>query len=300
MNSNNNQISRKNAAIWAIIACVLWSTAFVTLKLGLVYIKPFSFAGIRFMIAGVMLFPFWLGKVHRNDITPHSLWILFKVALLQTFLLYGLFYYAITIVSGAVASIIIGASPIVSAVVAHFICHDDKLNNAKIICMLTAASGVILVVLGIKPWAAGGIKESAGIGVLILGSVVSSLANIIVSNDKKNMNPVFINSVQIFTGGLMLFLLSVPLEGLPDFTGLPVGFYFVLGWLAFISAAAFSIWFFLLQYDNIKVSELNFWKFLIPVFGATLSWIVLAGESPNVLTLSGMVLVAFAVWRYSR
>jgi drug/metabolite transporter (DMT)-like permease len=203
-------------------------------------------------------------------------------------------------VSGAVASIIVGASPIVSAIIAHLVCQDDKLNNAKIVFMCTAALGVILVVLGTKPWSVGGISEVWGICLLITGSVVSSLANIIVSNDKKSINPVFLNSGQIFLGGCMLFLISIPLEGLPDWVALPIGFYFILGWLSFISAAAFSIWFYLLQHDNIKVSELNFWKFLIPVFGASLSWLFLADESPNTLTFSGMALVTFAVWKFNR
>lgn len=296
----HNEIPPRKAAVWAIIACVLWSTAFVTIKFGLTHIKPFSFAGIRFMIAGVILLPFWAGKVGRKDFTPHSLLIVFKVASLQTLLLYGLFYYAITMVSGAVASIIVGASPIVSAIVAHFVCQDDKLNTAKFVFMSAAALGIILVVLGIKPWSVGGISEVWGICLLITGSVVSSLGNIIVSNDKKTINPVFLNSGQIFLGGCMLFLVSIPLEGAPDLVNLPTGFYFSLGWLSFVSAAAFSIWFYLLQHDNIKVSELNFWKFLLPVFGATLSWIFLADESPNALTFSGMALVAFAVWKFNR
>lgn len=296
----HNEISHRRAAMWAIVACVLWSTAFVTIKLGLAHMKPFSFAGIRFMISGLMLLPFWLGKVSKKDFSLRSLWIIFKVASLQTFILYGLFYYAITMVSGAVTSIIIGASPIISAIVAHYVCHDDKLNKAKVVCMLTAALGVVLVVLGTKPWAIGGLKELWGIGVLMFGSVISSLANIVVSKDKKNINPIFLNSIQIFLGGLMLFLLSVPLEGLPQLVGLPVSFYCTLGWLSFLSAAAFSIWFFLLQHDNIKVSELNFWKFLIPVFGASLSWIFLANESPNSLTLGGMCLVAYAVWKFNK
>ena len=98
----------------------------------------------------------------------------------------------------------------------------------------------------------------------------------------------------------MLLLLSLPLEGFPDAVVQPAGFYCALGWLSFLSAAAFSIWFYLLQHDNIRVSELNFWKFLIPVFGATLSWVLLADESPDILSLSGMVLVAVAVLIFNR
>jgi drug/metabolite transporter (DMT)-like permease len=47
-----------------------------------------------------------------------------------------------------------------------------------------------------------------------------------------------------------------------------------------------------LKRPGIVVSELNFWKFLIPLFGAVLSWILLPGEKPQVLTILGMVIIA--------
>jgi drug/metabolite transporter (DMT)-like permease len=295
-----NTISQKRITALAIISCLLWSSAFVVIKLGLEHTKPFSFAGIRFMLAGILLVPFWLGKVSRSDFTKRSLLVILKVAMMQTFILYALFYYAITMVSGAVTSIIVGVSPIASTIVPHFVTHDDKLNKTKIYCMSIALTGVVLVVLGTKPWAVGGLSELLGIMLLLAGAVVSAFANIIVSEDKKSINPVFLNSIQIFLGGVMLFVISIPLEGIPKVSGLSWFFYSILAWLAFLSATAFSLWFYLLQHDNVKVSELNFWKFLIPVFGATLSWIILPGESPNIMTLGGMFFIAFAVYRINK
>lgn len=295
-----SEISRNKTILLAIIACIIWSTAFVTVKIGLTHMKPFSFAGIRFMLSGCILLPFWIRSTGLRGITTRSLLVIGKVALLQTFMLYGLFYYALTLVSGAVASIIIGASPIISAIVAHLVCRDDKLNRTKILCMLIAATGIVLVVLGMKPWEIGGRKEVFGLLLLMTGSIVSSLGNIIVSGDRKSINPLLLNSVQIFLGGFLLLVLSFFLEGTPDLSGHPISFYSVLGWLALVSAASFSIWFYLLQHDNVKVSELNFWKFLIPVFGATLSWVFLPDETPNILTVSGMVLVAYAVLIFNR
>jgi drug/metabolite transporter (DMT)-like permease len=52
-------LSRKtNTIVWAIIACLLWSTAYSAIKLGLQYDKPFHFEGIRFMISGLIVLPF--------------------------------------------------------------------------------------------------------------------------------------------------------------------------------------------------------------------------------------------------
>ncbi|MFW5877888.1 MAG: EamA family transporter, partial [bacterium] len=42
----------------AIIACLLWSTAFVGVKIGLEYETPLQFAGERFFISGLLILPF--------------------------------------------------------------------------------------------------------------------------------------------------------------------------------------------------------------------------------------------------
>ncbi|PID90748.1 MAG: hypothetical protein CSA97_01360, partial [Bacteroidetes bacterium] len=44
-------------AVGAIAACVLWSGAFVFIKIGVQYLPPLQFAGIRFTIAGLLILP---------------------------------------------------------------------------------------------------------------------------------------------------------------------------------------------------------------------------------------------------
>ena len=45
------------AAPWAIGACLLWGSAFAGVKFGLRYMPPLTFAGMRFILAGLMLLP---------------------------------------------------------------------------------------------------------------------------------------------------------------------------------------------------------------------------------------------------
>jgi drug/metabolite transporter (DMT)-like permease len=71
----------------------------------------------------------------------------------------------------------------------------------------------------------------------------------------------------------------------------PLVYWLDLIWLSFISAFAFSLWFKLLQRPGVKVSELNLWKFIIPVVGAVLSWLLVPGEYPEWLTITGMIII---------
>jgi drug/metabolite transporter (DMT)-like permease len=72
-------------------------------------------------------------------------------------------------------------------------------------------------------------------------------------------------------------------------------YYASLGWLSFMSAVTFSIWFTLLKRPGVRVSGLNIWKFLIPVFGALLSWLILPDESPVMVQIVGMVFIVLSL-----
>ena len=102
----------------------------------------------------------------------------------------------------------------------------------------------------------------------------------------------------MFVGGIFLFITALIVNGTPNIPKSPV-FYAALLWLSFISAAAFSIWFILLKRKNVKVSDLNVWKFIIPIFGALFSWILIPGEYPEFITILGMLIAAFSILMYN-
>jgi drug/metabolite transporter (DMT)-like permease len=145
------------------------------------------------------------------------------------------------------------------------------------------------------PWASpSGLRELAGILVLLLSQAGGAVGNILVARHRAELDPVFLNSVQIFLGGLALWILSLPLEAQPT-PALPWPYFAALGWLAFLSAAAFSIWFLLLRRPGVRVSDINVWKFLIPVCGALLSWLLLPEEGPSLWPVVGMLCIAAAI-----
>ena len=64
-----------------------------------------------------------------------------------------------------------------------------------------------------------------------------------------------------------------------------------------MSAFTFSRWYVLLKRPEVKVSELNLWKFILPVFGAILSWIIVPGEKPEWVTITGMIIISSSlIW----
>ena len=288
---------KQSIAFKAVAACLLWSTAFAGAKIALLYADPFFLAGIRFFLAGLLLLPFTGHIKDYFKILGKNKKLVFSVAALQTTIMYGFYFSGINLIPGSIAALIIGASPLVTAIITHFYLHDDKLSSHKLISIVMGIIGITFIVVGRQALEFAGITDLIGILLLIINMIVSAFANILVSGHKGKINPILLNSYQLSIGGLILVLISLPLEGLPHF---PWDFKFTgaLLWLSILSAVAFSIWFSLLKKPGVKVSELNMWKFLIPVFGAVFSWILLPEETPTIISLTGMAIIAISILYY--
>jgi drug/metabolite transporter (DMT)-like permease len=277
--------------VLAITACLLWSSAMTFIKIGQKEMTPFLFSGIRFIIAGLMLAPFLTYRKETwTTILKHKKRIL-QVSFLQTIFLYGTMFIAMEYVRGAQASIIIGSAPIVNALAAHFLQKDDKLSLMKALIISIGIIGIVIISLATKPWDPGGLGEFLGLLLLLVGTVSSSLANVTVSNAKKSVPPMLLNSIQVFIGGIVLLSAGIVFEPIPALPSL--SFWGCLFALSFISAAGFSIWFYLLGY--VKVSKLNTWKFLIPVSGSVISWVFLQNESPDAPAIIGIILICVSI-----
>ncbi len=295
MNKESLKIS-----IPAIFACILWSTAFPAVKIGLQYCPPLSFAGIRFIISGFILIIFLLFQKKNFSFLkfPLDQWkMILILSLFQTVILYALFFLGLTFVTSAVGAIIIGSSPLITALTTHVITSDDKITKSKLLCILAGIIGIVIITLNKNSVKGGNYSQIIGVIILIISSISSAIGNIIVSKNKNEINPITLTSLQMFMGGLILLLISVPIYGTPKLTLEPT-FYIALFWLSSISAVAFSIWFWLLQKPSVQVSELNIWKFIVPVFGVVLSWILIPSEHPNIIIIIGMLIVASSILFY--
>ncbi len=281
----------------AIIACLLWSTAFAGIKIGLEYTTPLQFAGIRFFLAGVFILPL-IKKLSlvKEAIKKYPFKIL-RISIFQTIILYSLFYWGVSKVPGAIAAIIIGSQPLFAALVAHFMQKNDKMSLKKTITISMGILGIVLIAYH-KAWSStGNFDQFWGIIILIFANISSGIGNVFVSRLKGVVPPVVLSSWQMAFGGFVIFVFSLFIEPFNGFIH-PLPYFLSLGWLSFLSATAFTIWFFLLQRPEVLVSDLNIWKFIIPIFGAILSWLIIPGEKPELIPIIGMIIIGTSLIFY--
>jgi len=278
----------------AIVACFLWSTAFAGIKIGLEYITPLRFAGFRFIFASLLILPF-AGKFSVFLYHLKTNWR--KVLLLgffQTYLLYTLFYFGIDRSQAAVTAIIVGSQPVFIAVMSHFAMGNDRITLHKVLSLMLGVLGVVIISWDQLREGSGGGSDLLGLTLLFISNIASGAGNILVARDQSRMPSMMLTSAQLMAGGIGLFLTSLIFEP-AGFEIKPLRFYAAMAWLSFISAAAFSIWFSLLKRPGVKVSILNVWKFIIPVFGAAWAWWLLPGEDASIYQIIGMVVIGISI-----
>ena len=281
---------RDNTIFLAIVACLLWSTAYAGIKIGLQYDTPLHFAGMRFTLAGLMILPFTVRPVTFISMVREHWKIVIWITLLQTIITYILFYLGMDIVPGSLGAVIVGSQPLVTAVAAAVMHEGDPLTKRKVITIIFGITGVIMISAGRQAFRLGDAIELLGVFMILGANIATATSNVMVSIKSKGMNPLVLSSTSLLFGGSIIWLLSIPLEGGPK-GNLPLEYWLTLLWLSFMAATAISIWFKLLQRPYVKVSELNLWKFIIPVVGAILSWLLVPDEKPEWLTITGMIII---------
>ncbi|MEG0500174.1 MAG: DMT family transporter, partial [Rikenellaceae bacterium] len=268
----------------AVLACLVWGSAFAFAKIGFEYMPPVRLSGYRFMLAGLILIPILVIRRYDWSELSGQFGFITLFAVIQTFFQYGLFYFGLNLVPASISAIIIGAGPFFVTIMAHYFLKNDQITIRKSLSIICGLLGVVFISLKNNVDLSQNPNFYWGVLALVMSNVIGSASNIVVVRHTKKLSSISLTAMSCFIGGAMLYLLSLVVEpeGSYGITGYPFEFYGALLWLAMIPALAFSLWYFILQLPGVKVSEINIWKFLTPVFGVVLSWIMLSNEKPNI------------------
>jgi drug/metabolite transporter (DMT)-like permease len=121
---------------------------------------------------------------------------------------------------------------------------------------------------------------------------VLSAASIYGKRLSQRIDPMVMTGWQLGIGGLVLLLGG--LAGGGDIRGWSAGSLALLGYMAVLSAVAFTLWAALLKHN--RVGQVTVFNFLIPVFGALLSALFLGEAVLEWRNLAALVMVCGGIW----
>ena len=138
----------------AVFACMLWGSAFPTIKLGYEFFQIPStqtgsvllFAGMRFTLAGILTVVFGSIFSKKMLVPKKENWfVIFKLCLLQTVAQYIFFYIGLANTSGVKSSIINASNTFMAILIPSLIFKMEKMTKNKMLGCLVGFAGVILI-----------------------------------------------------------------------------------------------------------------------------------------------------------
>lgn len=132
--------NKQKALIFVLLASLFGGAAQPVIKVGLTSIPPFSFAFLRFLIAGLIILPFLINKGFLK-----AFWNLIPLSILGTFNIM-LALLGVQRTSATIGQLLYGGVPLLTALFL-FVLFKERLSKNKEIGILIGFLGVIGVVL---------------------------------------------------------------------------------------------------------------------------------------------------------
>ena len=289
-------------ALVAMICCALWGSAFPCIKIGYRLFEienndPFSqilFAGIRFFLAGV--FTVLIGSViEKRPLLPNrkSAGKIVILSMFQTIIQYLFFYIGLSHTTGVKSSVLDGASVFIALFVSCVIFRLEKITPAKIIGSLIGFVGVILINLNGLDFQ----FKLTGEGFILLSALGYALSSVFMKRYSAVTSPILLSGWQFVFGGAVMTIVGMIFGGTLKIASVKA--LFMLLYLAFLSAVAYSLWSVLLKYN--PVSKVTVYGFLNPVFGSVFSVIFLGEtESFGISAVLSLILVSVGIYIVNR
>ena len=274
--------------VWLIL-CGIWGSTWLFIKLGLEDLPPLTFAGIRFVIACLLLFAFIRFRGVKLP-TSKDDWLLLAITGVLSFTLnYGLLFWGEQFISSGLAAVLQATIPAFGLVIAHFYLPGERMTWARIFGVALGVCGVGIVFS--NQLALSGGKALAGCVALVFSSFFVAYSNVLVKARGKNLEPSVIAAGQMFFGMIPLLLIGIPLEGNPLKFHWTVMAVVAMFYLAIVgSVLAFLLYYWLIH--NMDVTKTMLIALVTPVAAVVLGMLVLKEEMHWRTLIGGAMIIS--------
>ena len=260
------------AVVGAIICTALWGSAYPVIKYSYTQLSIVStsdklcFAGARFLLAGAMVFlAAWIIRKKPPLIPKRLIGGAVLYGTVQTGLMYILNYIGVAHTSATKTSLLTAASAFFAVLFAPLFFKSERLTALKLFGVMLGFGGVIVV----NTSAADGGVTFLGEGLVLTATLLNTAGSFI--GKRVAEGRVFeMTAWQLLIGGALITAAALIMGGSFDFS---VQSLLLTLYLAFVSAAAFSLWTALLTRH--EAGRILVFNLLIPPFGALWSFLIL-------------------------
>ncbi len=282
--------SRLLGHLFAFVTIAIWSTAFVGNKVLLAYLTPIEIMVYRFAlgyVALLLIYPHWR--------RPHS-WqdegFFFILGALGIFIYFLFENFALMYTQATNVGLFMGAIPLFTAILAHFIIDDEHFSRKLLLGFVLAMTGMGMILFEGHSFE----LRFRGDMLALFGAITFALYSALLKRAPTGYHTIEITRKSFFYG-LVLMLLYRLIEGTPlHFT--PLSHPVVWGNLLYLGLLSSGLAFLLYQQGIERIGSIaaSNYIYLVPLLTAITGVIVLNEQiTPMMVAAGGLILLGLYV-----
>lgn len=279
------------AYLFLILLGSIWGASYLFIKLGGEYVTPVTLVAMRTTVAGIVLFLALLVRGEKLPPLRAPIWRHFIViGLLNSVVPYTLITWGEVHVPSGLAAILVGAMPIFTVLLAHWLTHDEKLSQRKILGIIAGFIGVVILFMPDVLQAA--TANLLGGVAVVVAALSYAYATIYARRHFKGQPHVTVAFGQMLTASLFLIPASLFLEHPWTLTPTPLALGAILTLAILGTAIAYMLYYWLIE--HVGATRTSLVTYISPVIAVILGAVYLH-EELQWTTVAGLVLIIAGV-----
>jgi len=271
----------------------VWGSTFLAIRIGVQEVPPFLLAGMRFVIAGFVLFA-WMRAKGAAFPSMHEWRSVSLLAVLFFVLDYGLVFWAEVRVPSGITAVMMATIPVFMALSEILILRTQRLTLRLGSALLVGIGGVAVLVRRSASFGDAPINTFGAVALLV-ASISWALGSALTRKLPLPSDKAMSSGAQMLVGGVLLTLTAASLG---EFRGFHVQAVSQRAWIALAylivagSIIAFTAYVWLIHHES--PTKVGTYAYVNPVVAVVLGY-YFAGEALSLRTIAGTTLILVSV-----
>lgn len=275
------------------IIYLVWGSTFLAIRVGVREVPPFLLAGMRFLIAGSVLFAWMLAK--GTAFPTAREWV--SAALMAVLIFvgdYGLVFWAEQRVPSGITAVMMATIPVFMAISEILFLRTQRLT-LRLACALLIGIGGVLVLVSRNVNFGDTPIDTLGAFALIVAAISWAVGSALTRKLRLPSSKAMSSGAQMLVGGVWLTFLAVALG---EFRGFRLQAVSMKAWIALVylivagSIVAYTAYVWLIHHES--PTKVGTYAYVNPVVAVLLGYFV-GGETLTLRTIVGTAFVLVSV-----
>ncbi len=272
------------------LICMIWGSTWLVIRIGLNSLTPIISAGIRFLLASLIILA--VIKIKRIKLQTDSISLKLYVFLgfFAFTIPYGLVYWAEQYIPSGLTSILFAIMPFSIILFTHLLIKDNVITPNQIIGVIIGFIGVVIIFSDNLR-----IEISLyffGMLAALSSALIQAFVAVIIKKHGKHLHPLSMNFIPLLMGGIIMIPAGLIFEDKSSWNFNITAISSIVYLALFGTVVTFTIYYWLIKKMNIVILSLN--AFITPVVAVILGWIIL-DEKLSFQVMAGSLLVFIGI-----